>query len=38
MTSLAGTAKFVGRAGQEDGKVAVELTGRIEQQDRATKR
>ncbi len=28
--SLAGTPKFTGRAGQEDGKVAVELTSRIE--------
>ena len=36
--SLAGTQKFMGRAGQEDGRVAVELTGRIETQDKvATK-
>ena len=28
--SLAGTPKFTGRAGQEEGKVAIELTGRIE--------
>jgi flagellar motor switch protein FliM len=36
--SLAGTPKFTGRAGQEEGRVAVELTGRLENQDKvATK-
>lgn len=33
--SLAGTPKFMGRAGQEDGKVAVELTSRVENIDKA---